>query len=66
MIKDYDTKKITLQLNTPLRGNPAGLKVKIETDKDGIPLDRYWRDRLKDAPKDGCITVVSSKQNKGV
>jgi len=26
--------------------------------KDGIPLDKFWRDRLKDSEFDGCVSIV--------
>ena len=29
-------------------------------DKDGIPLNREWRNRLRDSETDQCVTVVSA------
>ena len=50
-----------IKINKPLRGFPAGYKLKIKTDKNGVPLDRYWRDRFKDAPIDGCIEEIKEE-----
>jgi hypothetical protein len=30
----------------------------IKCDDHGTPLDRYWRNRMRDAKQDGCIEVV--------
>lgn len=52
------------------------MKIKIEKDFDkhiagtikeiedinGLPIERYWRNRLKDAEIDGCVTLVKSKK----
>lgn len=61
MIKNYENKAIKIRLNTPLRGLPEGIEMNIKTDKEGTPLEKYWRDRMKDAPIDNCIEVVKTK-----
>lgn len=61
MITKYENKM--LKLNDPLREHKAGSIVKIKTDKDGTPVDRYWRDRVKDAAIDGCVEFVETKTN---
>ena len=33
-------------------------------DKKGIPLDIYWRNRLKDSQTDNCVSVVKEKKVK--
>jgi len=53
MLKGYENKR--LKLNTSLRGHDAGSIVRIKTDKDGTPVDVYWRRRLNDAETDGCV-----------
>lgn len=63
MITKYEDK--SLKLNVPLRGHKADVEVKIKTDKDGTPVDRYWRDRVKDAAIDGCVEFVEKKTTKG-
>lgn len=30
----------------------------IQTDASGVPLERFWRKRLKDAETDNCVEVV--------
>lgn len=57
MIRNYENKKLKIELNTPLRGYPRGFTLNIKVDKNGIPVERYWRDRLKDSQKDNCITI---------
>ena len=59
-------KVIEIKLNRSLRGQQAGAIVRIPTNRDGLPKDRYWRDRLKDAEIDGCCEIVNSppKQKK--
>ena len=47
-----------LKLNAPLRKHPAGTIINIKANKDGVPLDKYWRDRLKDSAIDGCVEIV--------
>lgn len=62
MIKKYETKD--LQLNTELAGKPKGSVQKIQVDKNGVPIDRYWRDRIKDAEIDGCVKLVPATKKK--
>lgn len=54
--KDYENKQ--LKLNASLRGNPEGSVVNVRVNKDGVPLDRYWRDRMKDSKTDGCVEMI--------
>lgn len=32
--------------------------VTIQTDENGVPLERFWRNRIKDAAVDNCVEVV--------
>ncbi len=32
--------------------------VTVQTDDSGVPLERFWRKRLKDAETDNCVEVV--------
>jgi hypothetical protein len=32
--------------------------VTIQTDGNDIPLDKFWRNRLKDAKTDNCVEVI--------
>ncbi len=47
-------------LNVP---NHAG-QTEIKTDSKGVPLDRFWRRRLRDSAIDSCLKVVSKKKRK--
>lgn len=50
-----------LKLNAPLYGLAAGSVVEVQTAADGHPVDRRWRDRLRDARIDNCVEIVQSK-----
>lgn len=47
-----------IKINKAIRGYQPGAIIKIKTDRHGVPLERYWRDRMKDAPIDGCIEII--------
>ena len=53
-----------LKLNQDLR-TPKGKLVKdviIEIDDvEGVPLDKFWRNRLKDSALDNCVEIVSTQ-----
>jgi hypothetical protein len=38
----------------------SGVEIIIPSDGD-VPLDRYWRDRIKDAEFDYCVTIVQDQ-----
>lgn len=38
--------------------------VTIQADANGIPLERFWRNRLKDAKFDQCVEVVKPSRAK--
>jgi hypothetical protein len=45
--------------------NVTGFSGTIDVpDVDGIPTERFWRNRLKDAELDGCCEVVKPRTNK--
>lgn len=35
--------------------------VTVQTDESGVPLERFWRNRLKDAEADNCVEVVKTR-----
>ena len=49
-------KKVEYTVNVGIHGMKAGQTILLDVDKNGIPLSRQWRRRLKDAKIDGCIT----------
>lgn len=64
MIKGYQNKKVNVRLNSPLRGFRDGQVVRVVVDSNGVPIERYWRDRFKDAQTDGCLEVITTKTAK--
>ena len=40
-------------------GFKPGQRVVIATDSEGVPLDKFWRRRLRDSKVDGCCEVVT-------
>ena len=46
---------ITLKINNVLGYTGT---VQVEADKNGTPLEKFWRDRIKDAKHDNCVEVV--------
>ncbi len=55
---------IDLKINVNLPGCAKGTVIKIRADDDGVPLDKWWRDRLHDAKHDNCVSIVSLKVTK--
>jgi len=58
---------IKIKLNQDLR-TPKGLQKKddiisLETDQNKIPLDHFWRNRLKDSMIDNCVELVQEKES---
>lgn len=54
-------KTIKLKINIPMQGYAAGREISIEADRSGVPLDKFWRRRLKDAEIDDCVCVVKNR-----
>jgi len=42
-----------------ISGYEPGQEVEIEVDRDGTPLEKFWRRRLSDAKRDECCEVVA-------
>ena len=53
-----------IKLNTPMKGYEAGREVTIECDSSGVPLEKFWRRRLRDAKIDNCVEVIKSSKPK--
>jgi hypothetical protein len=58
------TLKLNRKLSTPYGVMERGKKIKVETDRSGLPLDLFWRKRLKDSEIDDCVSLVEEKQHK--
>ena len=54
-------KKRRIKVNKEIPGYAAGRLVEISVDNDGVPLDRFWRDRVRDAEIDSCVEFMSQK-----
>ena len=50
-----------LKLNVPLMGRKAGDIIAVE-DSNGVPRDKYWRNRLADSAIDGCVEIVDNRK----
>ena len=55
------SEKVSIRVNAELPDYPSGSVVHVEVDEEGTPLSHYWRRRLKDAERDGCCEVISSR-----
>ena len=51
-------------LSTPKGKLSKGAKIKILTDENMIPLDIFWRNRLKDSAIDNCVEIVEEESSK--
>jgi hypothetical protein len=57
-------KTLKLKLNLALNGKKSGDVVEVPCDEHGIPLEKFWRDRLKDSEIDNCVEKIDSKPKK--
>jgi len=53
-----------IKLNMPMAGYGVGRELTIRTDSAGVPLDKFWRRRLRDAKIDNCLEVVKPSKSK--
>jgi len=51
-----------IKVNVDLGAYKKGTVVNVAVDSNNIPLDRYWRSRLKDSEKDNCIEVIQEEK----
>jgi len=51
-----------LLIKKPLGVYKAGETIYVDCDKAGIPLDQYWRNRLKDSVVDGCVEEIQPEK----
>ncbi len=57
---NYENKKI--KLNYDMKGHKKDTVLLVKVDKEGVPVDRYWRDRIKESAKDNCVSWVDEKK----
>jgi hypothetical protein len=56
--------QIKIKINKPLKNYKVDTVITVKAGKDHLPIDPYWRNRLKDAEIDNCISIVKkSVQN---
>lgn len=64
LIRKSSMAKIKLKINTNLKTPQGAYKkgeiILIEADKEGTPLNHFWRNRLKDSSIDNCVEVIST------
>lgn len=51
----------TIKVNKDIGRHAIGAEVKVECDKKGVPLDVFWRRRLRDATTDNCVEFKMNK-----
>lgn len=57
---------IKLKLHS-VPGHPAnGKTIVVPADDRGVPLDPFWRRRLRDAEHDKCVEIVKPKEQERV
>ena len=49
-----------IRLNQSFKGLPVGSELSIDS-VGGIPVDSFWRKRLKDSVIDNCIEIVKKQ-----
>ena len=66
VMSGMSNKTIELRIMTehPLHGVAKGNTVTVSVDRDGTPLDKNWRRRLKDSKIDGCVEIVTKAKPK--
>lgn len=55
--------KINQNLSTP-KGKLQKDSIIEIADIDGVPVDSFWRNRLKDAAIDNCIEIIITPKKK--
>ena len=53
-----------IKLNMDIAGHKKNRIIEV-LDRDGVPVDEFWRKRLKDSTIDNCIELVSEKAPTG-
>ncbi len=56
--------KVELKVNRSMNGVHAGSVIKIEVSRGGIPIDPFWRKRVRDSKRDNCVEVIKETETK--
>ena len=56
--------EIVIKVLKTIPGHKVGASVSVPTDAKGTPLNKFWRDRLRDAATDNCIEISKSWRDK--
>ncbi len=56
---------IFVKLQTAIDGHPSGQIVRLVSDKNGTPVNSFWRKRIKDSKTDDCLSVLKKAPKKG-
>lgn len=54
--------KLKINIDFPSRNLKKGSIIQLLVDENNIPLDLYWRRRLKDSEIDNCVEIVGNKK----
>jgi hypothetical protein len=52
-----------MTFNKKVHGRKPGTVERIQVDKNGTPLDKHLRRRLKDSPIDNCVSLEILKKS---
>ena len=53
-----------IKLNYDLRKHKKNDIIEIAVDENNVPIDRYWRNRLRDSKIDNCVTIKKRSYKK--
>ncbi len=57
-------KNIRIQVKKQMANHSVGDIVHLDADDNGVPIDFFWRRRLRDAKMDGCCEIMKSVPSK--
>lgn len=55
------SKIMKIKILKELKAHKSGDVVSIKVDNHGVPLERYWRNRISDSRMDKCIEIIKDK-----
>lgn len=60
ILKSFD--RVSKKGGIPRHFTPDDQPLEIKVDENGIPLNKFWRNRLKDSEIDNCIEIYKPKK----